>query len=125
MQSRLEFMDYQKVNKLISKTASLTPFIFLLFIAAFFLFVGVKQGHFPTYGNPDPKSYPILLSIAQIFMLVVPVSFVLWLLILLKSILTKTWKVMQQDFWIGILGFLLVLIVINIDPMGILNWLTD
>lgn len=118
-------MDYQKVNKLISKTTSLMPFIFLLFITAFFLFVGAKQGQFPTYGNPDPKDYPILLSIEQILMLAVPISFVLWLLMILKSILTKKWKDMQVDFWIGILGFLLVLVVITFDPMGILNWLAD
>lgn len=112
------------MNKIIFKISAVMPFIYLLFISVFFLLVGAYERDLPSYGNPDPKNYPILFFIENILLLLVPISFVIWLVIVFKSI-NKNWKSIQKDFLTGIFGFLLLILLVKFDPMGILNWLAD
>ncbi|MGB0930929.1 MAG: hypothetical protein ACPGVB_09145 [Chitinophagales bacterium] len=118
-------MDTQKTNKTLAKMTGLIPFLYLLSIGFFFLWVKIAEGHFPSYGNPDPKSYPILHSIGIILMLLVPISFLVWTGTVVKSLIDYSWKAMYGHFLLGFLGFSLIVGLVVFDPMGIVNWLAD
>ena len=118
-------MEYQKKNKLIARTSALIPFTYLTFIGLFFSIVKLSESEFPTYGNPDPKKFPVLLFTSNILMLLIPISFILWFVIIVKSIIDRKLRALQQDVLIGVLGFLLIVLMVQFDPMGILNWLAD
>jgi len=118
-------MDKQKINKSIARATGLVPFLFLLSISIFYLWVKVAEGHLPSYGNPDPKFYPFLHHLSTILMLLLPVSFLLWCGTIFTASFLSSWKTMQYTHLPGLLGFALIALLIFFDPMGILNWLAD
>jgi hypothetical protein len=85
----------------------------------------IKLGHFPTYSNPDPKVFPTFYFVEVILMMIIPLSFVLWVISNTLLLQQSRWKVKQPSFWLGILGFSLIVLLVVFDPMGILNWLAD
>jgi len=118
-------MEFQKTNSLITKTAVFVPFLYLVFIAGFFFWVRLNEGHFPTYGNPDPKSYPVLLFIEIILLLLTPVGFLLWIIVVFVAVFRSDWRPFRWWFMIGGFGYLMIILLVKFDPIGILNWLAD
>jgi len=101
------------------------PYFYLIFISLFFIWVRISEGHFPSYGNPDPKNFPILHFIQVIMMLLIPISFIFWLAMVIRAIVSRNWKQIRVDVLIGTIGFLLIVLLVKFDPIGILNWLAD
>lgn len=118
-------MEYGKIYKKLTKLSALLPFIYLIFITMFFFWVSIEEGNYPTYGKPDPKNYLILHFISTILMLLIPISFITWLVLIFQSIIRLNWKEIKYEFLFGVFGFLLIILLIKFDPMGILNWLAD
>ena len=108
------------MNNRIAQISALVPFIYLIFIWTFF--IGVKTSI--SDGNPDPKNYPEFFFISNILMLLVPFSFLLWVVVIIKSIFESNWELIRFSP-LGIIGFSLIVLLVKFDPMGILNWLAD
>ncbi|MEX1002556.1 MAG: hypothetical protein WDZ35_10620 [Crocinitomicaceae bacterium] len=102
---------------------SFVPLTYLLFTWTFYVIVGISEGHFPTYGNPDPKNYFTLYLIEVILMLAVSLSFVLWIVFSVNLLIKP--KQSSFFFFAGLASFLLIGLMITVDPAGILNWLAD
>lgn len=101
------------------------PFFYLFFTLAFFLWVSFTVGHFPSYGNPDPKNYAVLFLIENCLLIFVPISFLVWIVLGVRAFLYSTWKQEKNVFLIGILGFFLIALVMKFNPMQFLDWLAD
>ena len=118
-------MNSQKTNNIITRVSALMPYFYLTFISLFFIWVRISDGQFPSYGNPDPKNFPILYFIEVILMLLIPISFIFLLVMVVRSISSRNWRQIRIEFLIGTIGFLLIVLLVKFDPMGILNWLAD
>lgn len=118
-------MEQDTFLRNVLRISALTPFFYFLTIGLFILWIILTEGHFPSYGNPDPKNYPLFHIFEIISMLLVPIGFILWIFLIILSMINQRWTFIRLYFTIGTFGFLLILLLVRFDPMGVLNWLAD
>lgn len=102
-----------------------TPFIFLFAVWLFYILVKLDLGYFPKYGDPDPKQYFAFYLVVMVTMMLVPLAFFYWIVMLVCLIINFELKKYKNPLILAFVGFFFICILITFDPMGILNWFFD
>jgi len=108
---------------------SYLPWAWLLLMGCFTLSVTIATGHFPTYGQPDPKDTGILtlLYLPLIFFLPITLfSWVFWIAFgLSKYFLHLPIKIRRQEVIPFVSGYIVFIWFAVSDFVGLMNWLAD
>jgi len=108
---------------------SYLPWAWLLLMGCFTLSVTIVTGHFPTYGQPDPKDTGVLalLYLPLIFFLPITLfSWVFWIAFgLSKYFLNLPIKFRRQEVIPFVSGYIVFIWFTLSDFVGLMNWLGD
>jgi hypothetical protein len=115
----------QPVYRLIA----LLPLTWLVLFALLTLAVTWQQGHVPGYGNPDPKDtgvlvalyYPVI-TLLPVVVASIPMGLALTLMALWSRFLLR---LERQTTILYLLGALLFVLLVTVEPLGLLTWLGD
>ena len=110
---------------LLCKLILITGFSFSFFLLLFWLLAAHSIGHFPTYGNPDPKE----LSIYCIFGPLIILLMNFWFFSIIPSLFLPIWlyfKTKKETYLIYfILGLFIHFITFLITATEIFEWFLD
>ncbi len=104
------------------------PWAWLIAFAFFTLAVTIQVGHFPYYGNPDPKDTGIFSSLYYIVTLGIPLlmaSIPVWGISGIIIKMTTTYRFRWQDVVLYLVGIFMCGWVAFSDFAGLLTWLAD
>ena len=111
-------------NKKVVLITGIVPVLFLLIAWLFFMVLFLETGKYPSYSNPDPKSYAFWYSILLVLFLMLFVSFPLWLITSVRLLRQKTVGAYNYAL-LGIVAYALLDFQSITDPCELLNWLFD
>lgn len=100
----------------------------LLSIYAYFFIVALKIGILPNYGHPDPKD---IFKHSDIFFIFFIFSFLVMFIVLIFNLIKiffnirKKARVIDFPMMYYFIFFILTIIQMYFDPMGVLDWLAD
>lgn len=108
---------------------SYLPWAWLLLMDCFTLGTTLYTGHFPTYGQPDPKDTGLLTVLYLPIIILLPItlfSWVFWIVFgLSKHFLNLPIQIRKQEVMPFVSGYLVFLWFAFSDFAGLLTWLAD
>jgi hypothetical protein len=108
---------------------SYLPWAWLLLMGCFTLTTTIYMGHFPTYGQPDPKDTGLLTLLYMPIIFSLPIilfSWLFWLLFgLSKHFLNLPIQIRRQEVIPFVSGYLVFIWFAVSDFAGLMTWLMD
>lgn len=108
---------------------SYLPWVWLLIMGCFTLGTTIYTGHFPTYGQPDPKDTGFLLILYTPIIFLLPItlfSWVFWIAFgLSKHFLMMPIKIRRQEVIPFVSGYIVFAWFAFSDFAGLVTWLID
>ena len=112
--------------KLFYKFLVALPWIWLGMLTLFVLTTAVSQNAWPSYGQPDPKTIPLLYWPTFLLFLATLASFPIWLIMTLFALRPIFPVVLEkQTIVIYLVGLALFFLLIITDAGGLITWLID
>ncbi|MFN2107729.1 MAG: hypothetical protein ACK2U5_11430 [Candidatus Promineifilaceae bacterium] len=118
--------------RLLMLLARLSLFLPWIWLALFFIFVvagTVQVGHWPTYGQPDPKDtgifsilyYPVIVLLLLV-MATIPIALGLAIIRLVRGV---PQAIRSAEAAAYLAGLALLFVIVNRDLGGLMTWLGD
>lgn len=117
-----------KPLQVVWRTVCYLPWAWLISLAVFALTVTVQVGHFPYYGNPDPKDTGLLTAFYYIVAIGIPLLFAsipVWGILGIIIKLTTTYRFRWQEVVLYLLGMLICGWVAFTDFASLITWVLD
>ena len=99
--------------------------IILLYGSALYVFFNV--GHFPSYGNPDPKDavHEIILKLFNYTILYLIVVIILNVVVIISTYYNSKKLEIKLSMYLLIFNLITLFVVLVFDPGGFLDWFMD
>ena len=119
----------QRLWQILFTSLSYLPWMWLLLMGCFTIGTAVYAGHFPTYGQPDPKDTGLLLILYTPIILLLPITLFSWLLWiafgLSKHFLNLPIQIRRQEVIPFVLGYIVFIGFALSNFAGLMTWLGD
>ncbi len=120
---------WERIGRVTAAIFYAAPWAWLVCFGAFTAAVARETGHFPSYGNPDPKHVQSLewhyMAVVILLGLVLLSPIVVSAHVALRAILYPAWPAQWARLARYALGAGLVAYVLIGDPAGLSTWLFD
>lgn len=108
---------------------SYLPWVWLFLMGCFAIATAVYTGHFPTYGQPDPKDTGLLTVLYLPLIILLPIIFFSWIFWvafgLSKHFLDVPIQIRRQEVIPFVSGYFVFLWFVLSDFAGLITWLMD
>jgi hypothetical protein len=102
------------------------PWLWLLLLTIFVAYTAVQTGSWPSYGQPDPKTIPLLYWPTFLLFLATLASAPLWVMLTVFALRPAfPIHIKRRDLIIYAIGMTTAVVIILTDSAGLITWLID